>query len=72
MLPYLSDLQFSPPGAAILMSVVCLAVVAFIVIVMVKRGVELTCPGCAERVGRSEVECPRCGFDFRTSGANSS
>jgi len=72
MLANLSDLQFSPLGAEILMSLACLAVVVFVVVILVRRGVELTCPGCSERVGRSELQCPGCGFDFRTSGANAS
>jgi hypothetical protein len=72
MLAYLSDLQFSPLGAEIIMSLACLAVVIFVVVVLLKRGVELTCPGCTKRVGRGELECPRCGFDFRASGANPS
>jgi hypothetical protein len=69
---YLSDLQFSPLGVSIVMSLACLAVVVFVVVVLVKRGVELTCPGCAARVGRGALICPRCGFDFRTSGADPS
>ncbi|MGZ8667674.1 MAG: hypothetical protein ACXWZM_11280 [Solirubrobacterales bacterium] len=69
---YLSDLQFSPLGAEIVMSLACLAVVVFVVVVMVKRGIDMTCPGCSKRVGRGILDCPRCGFDFRTSGADPS
>jgi hypothetical protein len=72
MLALLSDLQFSPLGVEIVISLACLSVVVFVAVVLVKRGVELTCPGCTERVGRGALECPRCGFDFRTSGADPS
>ena len=54
------------------MSLACLAVVVFVVVVMVKRGIDMTCPGCGKRVGRGILDCPHCGFDFRTSGANPS
>jgi predicted RNA-binding Zn-ribbon protein involved in translation (DUF1610 family) len=71
MLDYLSELQVSPVGAEILLSLACIAVVVFVVVVMVKRGIEMTCPNCGKRVGRGKLDCPHCGFDFRTIGADS-
>ena len=71
MLDYSSDLQFSPLGAEILLSLACIAVVALVVVVIAKRGIEMTCPTCGERVARKQLDCSHCGFDFRTLGADS-
>jgi hypothetical protein len=67
---YLGDLQFSPLGAEIVMTLASLAVVVFVVVVLVRRGTEMTCPICGERVERELHFCPNCGYDFRTAGAD--
>jgi hypothetical protein len=69
VLDYLSDLQFSPLGVEILLSLACIAVVVLVVAVMVQHGPEMTCPHCGERVERELHFCPTCHYDFRL-GAN--
>ena len=51
-------------GPAIVTGLAGLAVVILVVVLLVKRGVEMTCPLCGGRVARGAVDCPRCGFNF--------
>ena len=66
MFPAVSDLQFSPEAVEILLSLACIGVVVFVAVVIVRRGTEMTCPDCGERVERKLLDCPYCGFEFRT------
>lgn len=44
-----------------------IAVIALVVFLVRRRS--RACPRCGNRVAVDELDCPHCGFDFRSIGA---
>jgi len=60
-------LLFASPVAGLVALVV--ALVAAVILFATDRSGSRPCPRCGDRVENGVLDCPHCGFDFRTIGA---
>ncbi len=74
MLDAITLLGYADPnsgsGTLTLVLIVVGAAIIVAVALLVRWVVGRSCPRCGKRVGRGKLDCPHCGFDFRSIGAS--